>query len=60
MGLNSIQKSKQAVKIDVGREIQEVNSEMRASDKRGIQSQKLESQKSNQEWPIMVAMNKND
>ena len=60
MGLNSIQKSKQAVKIDVGPEIQEVNSEMRASDKREIQSQKLESQKSNQEWPIVVAMNKND
>lgn len=40
---------------------QEVNSGTRISDERRIQSQELEKKReSDQEWPVMVAANKNN
>lgn len=56
-----IRKSKPAGMIHVESKNHELNSGMRVSDKKEIESQKLESQRdSNQEWAIMVATNKNN
>lgn len=61
LGFEPIQKPKQTVKMNVESKNQEVNPGMRVSGKRTVESQKLESQKkSNQEWPIMTATNKNN
>ena len=45
LGLKPAPKSKQGVRMDVESKNQEVNPKMRVCDKRGIQSQELESQR---------------
>lgn len=61
LGFKPIQKPKQTVKMNVESKNQEVNPGIRVSGKRIGESQKLERQKkSNQEWPITTATNKNN
>lgn len=59
LGFKPVRKSKRGVKMNVKNKNQEVNPTIRVSNKRGIQSQDLESQReSNQKWSIMTAANK--